>query len=126
MYTIVKHTHMTLMLISVTLLIIRVLATTANAQWVQRKWLKIAPHIIDTLLLVSAIVLMVIIQQYPIIDGWLTAKIIALCAYIVLGTLALKGQKNVITRLAFLLLALSTIGYMIAVAVTKNPTPWIS
>ncbi|NQZ31591.1 MAG: SirB2 family protein [Oceanospirillaceae bacterium] len=124
MYLIVKHSHMTLMLISVIFLIIRVLASTQNAQWLQQKWAKIAPHVIDTFLLVSALVLMVIIAQYPIANHWLSAKVIGLVAYIGFGTLAFKGQKSTVKKLAFLLLALGCIGYMISVAVTKSPMPW--
>lgn len=121
---IVKHTHLTLMLISVSFLIIRVLASTQNAQWLAQKWAKIAPHVIDTLLLISAVTLMMSISQYPIVNDWLSAKVVALIAYIVLGTLALKGNKSAVTKILFLLLALSVIGYMIAVAVTKHAFPW--
>jgi len=124
MYMIVKHSHLTLMLLSVSFLIIRVLASTQNAQWLQQKWAKIAPHIIDTLLLASAIMLMLIIAQYPIADHWLSAKVVALVGYITFGTLAMKGQKRAVTRLLFLLVALAFIAYMITVAVTKHPLPW--
>jgi len=112
------------MLLSVSFLIIRVLASTQNAQWLQQKWAKIAPHIIDTLLLASAIMLMLIIAQYPIADHWLSAKVVALVGYITFGTLAMKGQKRAVTRLLFLLVALAFIAYMITVAVTKHPLPW--
>jgi len=124
MYMIVKHSHLTLMLLSVSFLIIRVLASTQNAQWLQQKWAKIAPHIIDTLLLISAIILMTLISQYPIVDHWVSAKVVALIAYIGLGTLAFKGNKSALTKIFFLLLALTVIGYMIAVAVTKHALPW--
>ena len=125
MYLIVKHSHLTLMVISVVFLINRVLATTNNAQWLQRKWAKISPHVIDTFLLISAIMLMVIIGQYPIADPWLSAKLLALVGYIGFGTLAIKGDKSTLKRLAFLLIALTFIGFMIVVAITKNPFPWM-
>jgi len=124
MYMIVKHSHLTLMLLSVSFLIIRVLASTQNAQWLQQKWAKIAPHIIDTLLLISAVILMTLISQYPIADNWISAKVVALIAYIGLGTMAFKGNKSALTKIFFLLLALTVIGYMIAVAVTKQAFPW--
>lgn len=124
MYLMAKHTHLTLMLISVSFLIIRVLASTQNAQWLQQKWAKITPHVIDTLLLTSAVSLMVSISQYPIVHHWLSAKVIALIGYILFGTLAFKGQKSTPKKLGFLLLALVCIGYMISVAVTKSPMPW--
>jgi uncharacterized membrane protein SirB2 len=95
-----------------------------NAQWVSKKFIKIAPHIIDTLLLASAIGLMVVLSQYPVVNSWLSAKVVALVAYIVLGTMALKGQKNSLQRFGFLALALMCIGYMASVAISKNPMPW--
>ncbi|OUS39195.1 regulator SirB ['Osedax' symbiont bacterium Rs2_46_30_T18] len=126
MYIILKHSHLSLMLISVSLLIIRTLAVTVNAQWLQKKWAKILPHVIDTLLLLSAIALMITIEQYPGADHWLSAKIIALFGYITFGTLAIKGNKNAASRIGMLLIALSFIVYMMIVAISKNPMPWIS
>lgn len=45
---------------------------------------------IDTVLLAAGVALMFVIHQYPFFDGWLTAKLVLLVVYIVLGTLALK------------------------------------
>ena len=124
MYLIFKHSHLTLILLSVCFLVIRVIGTSVNAQWVNKKLIKVAPHIIDTILLASAIGLMVILSQYPVVNAWLSAKVVALVAYIVLGTMALKGQKSAVQRFAFLALALLCIGYMASVALSKNPMPW--
>ncbi|EPJ45747.1 MAG: hypothetical protein OFPII_23950 [Osedax symbiont Rs1] len=124
MYIAVKHLHLTLMLCSVVFLIVRVVAATANAQFLKRRWIKIAPHVLDTFLLLSAIALMVIIQQYPITNHWLSAKLLALLGYIIFGTLALKGQKSALTRLLYLAVSLSLVGYMMSIAITKSPFPW--
>ncbi len=124
MYLIAKHSHLTLVLLSVSFLIIRVIAASVNAQWLQQKWAKIAPHIIDTLLLISVIVLMALLQQYPIVNGWLTAKLIALIAYIIFAARAMKANKNAATRFTFLFIALCCIAYMATVAITKNPLPF--
>ena len=126
MYLIFKHSHLSLMLISVSLLIIRTIAVTVDAQWLQKKWAKILPHAIDTLLILSAIGLMLLIGQYPITDHWLSAKIIGLFGYIMFGTLAIKGQKSAASRIGMLLIALCFIGYMASVAISKNPMPLIS
>ena len=121
MYAIAKHSHLMLITLSVSFLLIRVLAVSCNAQWVRKKWVKIAPHIIDTFLLISAVTLMMIIQQYPGSAHWLNAKVVALIGYIGFASFAFKGQKPIYIRAVFLLLALSCIGYMGVVAVTKNP-----
>lgn len=124
MYILLKHTHLSLILLSVCFLIIRVFAASANAHWLQRKWAKVTPHIIDTLLLASAVGLMLVLHQYPIVNAWLTAKVGALLGYITFGFMALKGQKSPALRCAFLVIALAFIGYMVSIALTKNPMPW--
>ncbi|GAC22170.1 SirB2 family protein [Paraglaciecola arctica] len=124
MYLIIKHSHLTLVVISVSFLIIRVIAVSAKAQWLQKKWAKVTPHVIDTFLLATAITLILMIQQYPIVNHWLSAKIIGLFGYILCGALALKGDKSVVSRFSFLLLALSCITYMALVAITKQPLPF--
>jgi len=47
-----------------------------------QRWIKIVPHVVDTLLIVSAITLAFSIRQYPFVNAWLTAKVIALLLYI--------------------------------------------
>lgn len=126
MYLIIKHSHLTLVAISVIFLIVRVIAASAKAQWLQKKWAKIAPHVIDSFLLLSAITLMFMIKQYPIVDHWLSVKIIGLFGYIIFGARALKGEKSVISRFSFLLLALGCIAFMGIAAVTKQPLPFFS
>jgi uncharacterized membrane protein SirB2 len=90
----------------------------------QARWVRIVPHVIDTLLLASGIGLAVLIQQYPLVHGWLTAKLIALILYIGLGTLALKRGKTRGQRIAAWVAALLVFGYMVAVAIAHNPFPF--
>ena len=60
----------------------------------QQRWVKIVPHVVDTLLLVSALTLVFGSDQYPFEQPWLTAKVLALIVYIALGTIELKGGQN--------------------------------
>ncbi len=92
-----------------------------ESDWLQKKWVKIAPHIIDTTLLASAITLAVILQISPLEQTWLLAKIIGLLVYIILGTVALKRGKTKPVRVTAFILALLTFGYVVKVALTKSP-----
>jgi uncharacterized membrane protein SirB2 len=92
----------------------------------QARWARIVPHINDTLLLASGIALAVLMQQYPLVHGWLTAKLFALIAYIVLGTLALKRGKTKAQRVTAWIAALLVFGYMLAVARAHDPLPFFS
>lgn len=85
---------------------------------------RVAPHVNDTLLLASAIALVVMSRQYPIESPWLTAKIIGLLAYIGVGMLAFRrGTRR--TRIAAWLVALAVFFYIVAVALTRNPLPFL-
>ena len=94
----------------------------ADSKVLKQKWLKIAPHIVDTILLVTAIMLAMRISQYPLTHGWLTAKLMALLAYIVLGVFALKRGKTKQTRVFAFVAAILVFAYIVLVAITR--TPW--
>ena len=85
------------------------------------RWL---PHLNDTLLLVAAITLAVWSGQYPLQQNWLTAKVIALIFYILLGKQALRRDITRAQRLPWLLAALAAIAYIFAVALTRRPWPF--
>ena len=86
----------------------------------QLKWVKVAPHIIDTCLLLSAISLAILLQISPFVHEWLMVKITGLVVSIVLGTVALKRGKTKAIRTSAFVLALLTFGYIAKVAVTKS------
>jgi uncharacterized membrane protein SirB2 len=87
----------------------------------QHRAAKVLPHIIDTLLLGSAITLLVILRLSPLAQPWLCAKIIALLLYIGLGMVALRFGRSKNIRVGAWLLALLTVGYMVSVAYSKSP-----
>lgn len=90
----------------------------------QQRWVRIVPHVIDTVLLASAIALTVILREYPLTHGWLTAKVSGLIVYIALGTAALKRGRTLRGRVAAWIAAQLVFMYIVAVAVTRNPMPW--
>lgn len=118
--------HMSLALLSVTLFFIRGLWMMADSPLRQHRLVKIAPHIIDTLLLLSAIVLVVQTRQYPWEHSWLAAKIIALLVYIGIGLVALRLGRSKQIRVFAWLLALLVFAYMLLVAIHRNPLPLLS
>ena len=81
------------------------------------------PHIVDTVLLGSAILLAINIHQYPGVHGWLTAKVLALLAYIVLGSIALKRGRTRTIRITAWLAAMLVFLYIVSVALTRSPVP---
>lgn len=79
------------------------------------------PHVIDSLLLLSAIGLAVMMQQFPFVAPWVTAKVLGLIGYIVLGTIALKRGRSLRIRAAALLLAIAVYAWIVSVALLKTP-----
>lgn len=120
-YLLLKHVHMTLAAASGTLFLVRGLWMLADSPMRQRTWVKSLPHMIDSLLLASAIALAWWSGQSPLQHSWLAAKVGALIAYILLGSVALKYGKTRLTRGAAFFAALACFGYIVATAITKNP-----
>jgi uncharacterized membrane protein SirB2 len=94
-------------------------------QRLQRKWLKITPHIVDTLLLASAIMLMVQGSLYPTTQPWVLTKLILLIVYIGLGLMTLRFAKTRRMVLLSFVLAVLCFGYIVAVALTRQPWPFV-
>lgn len=121
-YLAIRHLHITFACISIFLFALRGGMQLAGIDWRRWKILKIAPHIIDTGLLVAAIALVVISHQYPWVFNWVLAKIIALFAYIGFGMLALRPAVPRRQRAAYFAAALTTVTYIVAVAITRSAT----
>ncbi len=117
MYQVIKHFHLLTVTISVSLLCIRFGLMLKDSPLLQRKFFRIAPHINDTFLLLSGVVLIFITGFIPFTPAapWLTEKLFCVVAYIVLGFFALKyGRNKWLRSLAFLgaLGWIAMIGYL--------------
>ncbi len=92
---------------------------TANTL-LARRIAKTLPHIIDTILLGSAVGMLLIWHSSPFSMSWLSAKIIALLVYIGLGMVALRFGQTRRVRTSFWLMALVVAAYIVSVALTKS------
>lgn len=81
-------------------------------------WAKVVPHVVDTGLLICAILLCVQSQQYPFTQPWLTAKVLMLVLYIVAGSVALKRGKNKTIKTFAFIFALLCYGSIVSIALT--------
>jgi uncharacterized membrane protein SirB2 len=122
-YALIKTTHVTCAALSLGLFLLRGVWMLHAPQRLRALWVRVLPHVVDTVLLGSAVTLAVLSRQYPLELPWLTAKIAALLAYIGLGTVALKRGRTRAIRTAAWIAALCVFGYIVAVAYTRNPWP---
>jgi len=124
-FILLKHIHVSCAAISFALFFLRGIWSFNGSPIMQQRWVKIVPHAVDTLLLVSALALAFIIQQYPLVDAWLTAKFFGLLLYIILGSVALKYGKTKAIRIAAWLAAQAAFFYIVLVATYHTPLPFI-
>jgi uncharacterized membrane protein SirB2 len=117
-----------LKLIHITCAFLSIAGFTLRGYWMlvdnpllQRRPTKVLPHVIDSLLLGSAIGMLVVWRVSPLQLDWLSAKIVALLLYIGLGMVALRFGNSRKVKVGSFLLALLVAGYIISVAYTKTP-----
>lgn len=123
-FPLLRNLHILFVVSSYALFFVRGIWCLNGSAMMQQRWVRIVPHVVDTLLLISALVLAYTIHQYPFIDAWLTAKIIGLLLYIVLGYIALHSALNKTLRFLAWLAAQASFAYIVLVAVSHNPVPW--
>lgn len=120
-YLIAKSIHVGCVVISLTGFAARGTLMLVGSRWLSARFVRVAPHVVDTLLLASALWLCWLLRQYPFVQSWLTAKVLGLFAYIILGALALRRGRTRPVRAAAFAGALLSAVYVVAVAVTRDP-----
>ncbi|WP_129141786.1 SirB2 family protein [Modicisalibacter coralii] len=120
-YTLIKHIHMAAAALSVTLFGLRAWWSATGSTALRRPWVRIVPHLIDTLLLAAGVTLMVMLQAWPTRQPWLAAKLVGLVVYIGLGSVAIRRG-----RAAAALAALVVFAYIVGAAVAHDPRSWLA
>jgi uncharacterized membrane protein SirB2 len=125
-YALLRTAHIATVHISLTLFLLRGFWMLRESAHLQDRWVRILPHVNDTLLLAAAIAMLVVASLNPLEQPWLLAKIIGLMAYIGMGSVALKRGRTKAIRLRALVAALGIFAYIVAVAVTKQVLPGLA
>lgn len=120
----IKTIHIASVALSYSLFFLRGVWMLRESPLLQQRWVKIAPHTVDTVLLTSAILLAWQLGYSPLEQPWLAAKIVALLCYIVIGSVAIKRGKTKRIRLVAWLTAQAIFFYIVSVALTHDPMPW--
>jgi uncharacterized membrane protein SirB2 len=121
-YLDIRTLHVTCVVLSISLFVLRSALQLAGIKWHQHKWLRITPHLIDTVLLGSALWLSMLLHQYPFVNAWLTAKLLALLAYIAIGREVLSEKASRRSSALALGAALTCVSYIVGVALTHSPS----
>jgi len=101
--------------------VVRGIWALTDSAFRSQKWVKIAPHVIDTLLLIVGVAMAVELAISPL-EGWLAAKLVGLLAYIGFGVLTMRARTQSMKIVGFVG-ALASVGYIFAVAFARDPWP---
>jgi uncharacterized membrane protein SirB2 len=125
-YATIKLLHQSAVTLSGLGFFARGIGSLSGASWTQSRLAKRLPHMVDTVLLLSAVTLAAMLRLNPAHAPWLMAKILGLLLYIGLGMVALRPRFEWKTRTTAWILALVVLGWIASVAVLKNPWGFIS
>lgn len=119
-YSALKFVHLAAVAASFALFFVRGVWMMRGSALLERRWVRIVPHVNDTALLASGVALAVLLRISPASSPWLAAKLVALLVYIGLGMIALRPRRTKRVRIASWAAALVVFGYIAAVAVTRS------
>lgn len=120
-YALLKTIHVGSVLLSFSLFFVRGIWLIQDSVQLRQRWVKILPHINDTVLLTSAVLLAMTIQQNPLEHTWLTAKVTGLLLYIGLGMVAMRFGKTRTIKITAWITAQCVFVYIVLVALSKSP-----
>ena len=120
-YPQIKAVHVAAVIASGMLFLLRGFAVQLGAKWAMAAPLRYLSYSIDTVLLTAALMLVTILRQYPFVQGWLTAKVLLLIVYVVLGSFALKRGRTRAVRISCWIAALLVYLFIVSIARTHSP-----
>jgi len=123
LYLPLRALHVATVAVTLALFALRGVWMLRASALLDRRWVRVGPHVNDTLLLASGVALAVLTDRAPWAQPWLAAKLAGLVVYIGLGTLALKRGRTRGGRAAALGAALLAAAYIVAVAVSRQALP---
>jgi len=116
-----KLFHIALAYLTVIGFVVRGVWALTDSPQRNERWVRIAPHVIDTLLLTLGVIMMINLSLSPV-SGWLAAKLLGLLAYIGFGVMTMRAKSRSMQLFGFVA-ALVSVGYIFAVAFTRSPWP---
>jgi len=120
-YLVAKNLHVGSVILSLCGFAARGVLMMTGSPLLNTRLVRIAPHVVDTVLLASALWLAWLLRQYPFVHGWLTAKVLGLVVYIVLGAISLRRGRTRGIRIAAFVGAAAAALYIVSVALTHDP-----
>ena len=115
-----KTIHVSCVILSFSGFVLRGIWMLNDSPRLKARWSKVLPHLIDTALLISALLMLYVMNMSVLQNDWLIAKISALFIYILLGMVALKYARTKKVRGMAWFMGLIVFIYIASVALTKS------
>ena len=126
MYMLLKYTHAVLAIVTISGFLLRGVWMIRDSALLSHRITRIAPHVLDTLFLLTGIVMVQILALPVMQSPWLLAKFAGLVAYIVLGAIALRRGPTREIRMVAFVGAVSMFAYVLGVALSRSPASWLA
>ena len=125
-YLLIKSLHMFTALATISGFGLRGYWMMSRSDYLQLRITRIAPHVIDTVFILSGIAMVWLLQLDAFSQPWLLAKFAGLIIYVVLGTIAIKRGPTMQIRIIAFVSALAVFAYIVGVAISKSPASWLA
>ena len=119
-YLALKHLHLTLVALVGLLFLLRGILLLQGSPRLQTPVLRILPHALSGLLLLSGVALAL---QLPAVPTWVLLKLLLLLVFIALGVITFKRARTTPARVAGLAASLLLYGLIAHIAVSHGGNP---
>ncbi|MCP4301327.1 MAG: SirB2 family protein [Gammaproteobacteria bacterium] len=125
-YLLIKNLHTLAAMVTITGFILRGYWMMTGSSKLRHRITRIAPHVVDTVFLLSGIAMLAMLSLNPLSQSWLLAKFAGLIIYILLGAVAVRRGLTLQIRTVAFVAALSVFAYIVGVALSKSPASWLA
>lgn len=123
-YSYLLNTHIIAISLSGLIYFSRLISSICGAQWAYNKVVKSISYLVDTILLVAAISLWLILPKEFFENGWLYTKILVVLIYIIAGFVAMKRNVDRPIRVIFGIISILCYGMILGIAINHSPLGW--
>lgn len=125
-YLAIKYLHVITAILTISGFVLRGIWMMAGSSKLDLPITRVAPHVVDTIFLLSGVAMLVLLSINPFAHVWLVAKFAGIAAYIVLGSVAIRFGRTREERLVAFAAALSVYAWVVGVALSKSPASWLA
>lgn len=126
MYATLKLLHISSAILTISGFVLRGIWSIRDSDVLQKPLVRVLPHVIDTVFLLSGIGLILQLHLQVLQHDWLLIKLAVLVLYVAFGMVALRHSLSIGLRSTAFAAALLSFAYIAGVAVNKSAHSWLA